>query len=399
MRKAELVVIGGGIVGLASAAAYQRAHPGRQVVVVEKESSWASHQTGRNSGVVHSGIYYKPGSAKARTCRRGKQLLEEYCQKHAVRLEVCGKVVVAVDESELPALSSIEKRGLQNGVRLQRLQREQLLEREPHMQGIAALHVPETGIVDYVGVCHSLVKELATQGAQLCLDSRVLHVDTRSSGLVVATTRMEIHAERLLNCAGLHSDRIAQLCGLNPTAQIVPFRGEYFELIPSAAGLCRNLVYPVPDPQFPFLGVHFTRMVQGGVECGPNAVLAFAREGYELNTLDWPDLAQTLSYPGFWRLAQRHWRAGLGELWRSCSKAAFVRALQRLCPAIQAEHLRAAPAGVRAQALATDGSLVDDFAFARAPRMLHVLNAPSPAATAALAIAEEIVVELDTVSP
>lgn len=394
MRKADLVVIGGGIVGLASARAFLRERPGAHVVLLEKEPQLAAHQTGRNSGVIHSGLYYKPGSAKARTCRRGKALLEAYCREKGVRMETCGKVVVAVDERELPALARIEERGIANGVTLTRVGVERLRELEPHMAGIAGLHVPETGIVDYLGMCSALAADIRAQGSEIITGARVFHIDSRADGISVCSTAREVHADRLLNCAGLHSDRIAELAGLRVDARIVPFRGEYYELTPGASSLCRNLVYPVPDPNFPFLGVHFTRMANGGVECGPNAVLAFAREGYTLSTVDWADLSDALSYPGFWRLVRRHWRAGSGELVRSFSKAAFVRALQRLCPEIRAEHLHAAPAGVRAQALAPDGSLVDDFRFVRGERMLHVLNAPSPAATASLAIGEEISAEL-----
>jgi len=394
VRKADLVVVGGGIVGLASARAFLAARPGAHVVLLEKETELAAHQTGRNSGVIHSGLYYKPGSAKARTCRRGKLLLERYCAERGVRMETCGKVVVALDERELPALARIEERGIANGVQLARISRERLRELEPHMAGIAALHVAETGIVDYVGMCTALAEDIRAAQSEIVTGARVLHIDARPEGITVASTAREVHAERLLNCAGLHSDRIAELAGMRVDSRIIPFRGEYFELTPAAAHLCRNLVYPVPDPSFPFLGVHFTRMVKGGVECGPNAVLAFAREGYALSTIDWADLSDALSYPGFWKLAQRHWRAGAAEMWRSFSKRAFVRALQRLCPAIQPEHLHAAPAGVRAQALTPDGALVDDFRFVRAARMLHVLNAPSPAATASLAIGEEIAQEL-----
>ncbi len=394
MRKADLVVVGGGIVGLASARAFLAARPGAHVVLLEKETELAAHQTGRNSGVIHSGLYYKPGSAKARTCRRGKALVERYCAERGVSIETCGKVVVAVDEHELEALARIEQRGIANGVQLARISRERLRDLEPHMAGVAALHVAETGIVDYVGMCAALAEDLRAAGSEIVTGARVFHIDAREDGITVASTAREVHAERLLNCAGLHSDRIAELAGMRVESRIIPFRGEYFELTPAAAHLCRNLVYPVPDPSFPFLGVHFTRMVKGGVECGPNAVLAFAREGYALSTIDWSDLSEALSYPGFWKLAQKHWRAGAAEMWRSFSKRAFVRALQRLCPAIQPEHLHAAPAGVRAQALMPDGALVDDFRFVRAARMLHVLNAPSPAATASLAIGEEIAQEL-----
>ncbi len=399
MGRAELLVVGGGIVGLSVAWRWLERHPGGSLVLLEKERALAQHQTGRNSGVIHSGIYYKPGSQKAELCRAGKRQLEEFCAREGVAHERCGKVVVALDERELPALARIEERARANGVAAERIGRERLAELEPHAAGIAALHVPETGIVDYPAVCARLAARIEERGGTIVTGARVFHLDTRSEEVVAATPAGEFRAGALVNCAGLHADRVAELGGAHPHARIVPFRGEYFELVPQMRQLCRNLIYPVPDPSFPFLGVHFTRLVHGGVECGPNAVLAFAREGYTRGTFDWPDLSDALSFPGFWRLVRRHWRAGMGELRRSFSKAAFTRALQRLMPEIRAEHLVPAPAGVRAQALTCAGALVDDFLFERAPRAVHVLNAPSPAATAALAIGARIVEVLEEVLP
>jgi len=392
---ADLLVVGGGIVGLASAWRYGQRFPGRRVRLVEKEPDIAAHQSGRNSGVIHSGIYYKPGSQKAELCLAGKRELERFCSEEGVRFETCGKVVVALCEADLPALERIGERARGNGVAAERIGPERLRELEPHAAGIAALHVPGTGIVDYPGVCARLAAKIREQGGQIELDARVFHLERRGRTLVASTPRGEFEAHALVNCAGLFADRIARLDGLEPSARIVPFRGEYWELRPEARRLCRNLIYPVPDASFPFLGVHFTRMVAGGVECGPNAVLAFAREGYTRAIVDWPDLSETLSFPGFWRLAQRHWRAGMGELSRSFSKSAFTRALQRLMPELGEQDLLPAHAGVRAQALTAQGTLVDDFWFEQGERSVHVLNAPSPAATAALAIGSRIVDRLE----
>jgi L-2-hydroxyglutarate oxidase len=393
--KSDLLVIGGGIVGLATAWRWGQRFPGRSVRLLEKEPGLAAHQTGRNSGVIHSGIYYKPGSHKARLCLSGKLQLEQFCREQGVRFETCGKVVVALDQRELPALERIAERARANGVPAERIDPARLRELEPHSAGIAGLHVPGTGIVDYPGVCARLAELVRAQGGVIELGARVFHLERRGQSLVASTPRGEFEGGALVNCAGLHADRIARLDGLDPRARIVPFRGEYWELRPEAQKLCRNLIYPVPDANFPFLGVHFTRLVAGGVECGPNAVLAFAREGYTRSTVDWPDLSDALSYPGFWRLAQRHWRAGMGELQRSFSKRAFTRALQRLMPELTEDDLVPAQAGVRAQALTPEGALVDDFWFEQGERSVHVLNAPSPAATASLAIGSAIVDKLE----
>ncbi|HSQ54716.1 MAG TPA: L-2-hydroxyglutarate oxidase [Gemmata sp.] len=391
MSTFDLAVVGGGIVGLATAYRFTRRFPGRRVVVLEKEAGVAQHQTGHNSGVLHSGIYYKPGSLKAVTCRAGKKAMEAFCAAEGIAHEICGKVIVAVTEADLPALHRIHERGVANGVDCQLIDREQLLEQEPHAAGIKAIHVPETGIVNYRQVCERLAERVREAGGEIVFRARVTAVRHFLDGLSVATSAGHFSSRQLVNCAGLHSDRVARITGQSPGAQIVPFRGEYFALKPQAHRLCRNLIYPTPDPQFPFLGVHFTRMIDGSVECGPNAVLAFGREAYRFFRCDPRDLLETLSYRGFLRMARKHWRTGLGEMWRSLSKAAFVRALQRLVPAIREEDLEPAPAGIRAQAIAPDGALVDDFLVEEADRVVNVCNAPSPAATASLQIGEVIV--------
>lgn len=387
----DLVIAGGGIVGLATAFRFMERYPGRRVTVLEKESDVAAHQTGHNSGVLHSGIYYKPGSLKAENCRAGKMAMEAFCEEHNIPFERCGKVIVAVDEQELPALERIHERGVANGVACEMVGAERLGELEPHAAGIRAIHVPESGIVDYREVCRTLARLIVDRGAELRFDSRIFGIQQESDRVVVETTSGDVSGGVLVNCTGLQCDRVARLGGVKPEAKIVPFRGEYFELKPEAQSLCRNLIYPTPDPKFPFLGVHFTRMIQGGVECGPNAVLAFAREGYRKRDINVRDLCESLTYIGFLRMAARHWRTGMGEMWRSFSKRAFVKALSRLLPEIRCEHLEPAPAGVRAQALSTDGTLVDDFVVQPYGRVLNVGNAPSPAATASLNIGRLVV--------
>jgi (S)-2-hydroxyglutarate dehydrogenase len=403
MRRADVAVIGGGIVGLATAYQVTRRWPGRRVVVLEKEDGLALHQTGRNSGVIHSGIYYKPGSLKALNCIEGRRALEVFCEREALPFERCGKVIVAITEAEVPALLRIQERGLANVVRCELIGPGRLAELEPHAAGVRALHVPETGIVDYRAVCERLALRVREVGGEVVTRARVTALRPTPGGLLLRSTAGDVEAGLAVNCAGLHSDRVAALSGRRPRVRIVPFRGEYYALKPEAWGLCRNLIYPVPDPAFPFLGVHFTRMVGGGVECGPNAVLAFAREGYHKTDVNLADLAETLTYRGFLRLAAKHWRAGLGEMWRSFSKAAFVRALRRLVPDVRAGHLEPAPAGVRAQAVAPDGNLVDDFLIEESGRVVNVCNAPSPAATAALnvgkLVAERLAARLDGTGP
>ena len=384
-------IIGGGIVGLSVAYKASLEFPDTKIILFEKEGKLAEHQTGRNSGVIHSGVYYKPGSLKAITCRDGKALLEAFCSEYGVAFETCGKVVVALDEGDLPALDTIYERGTQNGAHLRYLGRDELKELEPHASGIRALHVRETGIADYVGFCEKLAELLRNKGHEIMLNSPVTAITRRGGLIVLSGPSGEHEVDYLVNCAGLHSDRIAKMAGLEPKVKIVPFRGEYYELKPEAHHLCRNLIYPVPDARFPFLGVHFTRMIHGGVECGPNAVLAFAREGYEKTTVNLSDLGETLGYGGFRKLAAKFWRTGLGEMHRSISKRAFVKALQRLIPEIHESILVPAPAGVRAQAISQDGKTVDDFVFEEDGQTVHVINAVSPAATASLAIADRIV--------
>ncbi|MBI86283.1 MAG: L-2-hydroxyglutarate oxidase [Planctomycetaceae bacterium] len=396
MQQADTAIIGGGIIGLATAYELTTRFPGNRVVILEKESELAAHQTGHNSGVLHSGIYYKPGSLKAQNCRNGKSAMEDFCRREEIPFENCGKVIVAVTEDEIPRLETIFERGQANGVRCEIIPAERLKELEPHAAGVKAIHVPEAGIVDYVEVCQRLANLVRQQEGEITLDARVQVLEARNDSVVLKSSAGEVEAKHVINCGGLHCDRLTKLGGLRPTARIIPFRGEYYKLKPDSYHLCRNLIYPVPDPSFPFLGVHFTRMVHGGVECGPNAVLAFAREGYRRTDINPRDLIESLTYPGFVRLAWKYWRTGLGEMWRSVSKQAFVRALQRLLPEIQSDHLIAAPAGVRAQAVTPDGNMVDDFLIQREDRMIHVGNAPSPAATSSLNIAKMIVNMLES---
>lgn len=390
-RQTDVAIVGGGIIGLATAYRLSERFPHLKVCILEKEAELAFHQTGRNSGVLHSGIYYKPGTLRAQNCRIGKEAMQEFCAREGVPFELCGKVIVAVSETELPQLKKIYERGQANGVRCEMIGRERLLELEPHVAGIKAIHVPEAGIVDYVGVCRKLAEKHTARGGEILTGARVLGVKRTSGSVVVESTAGAVEADYLVTCAGLQSDRVARMTGQDPQTQIVPFRGEYYELFPEAEHLCRALIYPVPDPKFPFLGVHFTRMIHGGVECGPNAVLAFAREGYRLTDVNLWDFLESVTYPGFVRLAIRNWQTGLGEMWRSISKAAFVKALQRLVPAIRCEHLKSAPSGVRAQALGRDGKLVDDFLIHDSERIVNVCNAPSPAATAALNVGTLVV--------
>ena len=360
------------------------------MVLLEKENSFAMHQTGRNSGVLHTGIYYTPGSMKALNCRLGKLKMQEFCQKYNIPFEICGKVIVALDDSELPMLQRIFERGVANQVNCKLIGREELTELEPHAAGIQAIHVPEAGIVDYRAVCERLVQLLRDRDHAIQTNAKVLGIVPRFNGVTIESTWESLDVRVAINCAGLHCDRVMKLSGDKPQAQIIPFRGEYFELKPEAQHLCKNLIYPVADPKFPFLGVHFTRMIGGGVECGPNAVLAFAREGYTKSQVNLRDLFETITYSGFIRMATKHWRMGAGEMWRSVNKGAFVRALQRLMPSIRSEHLVPAPAGVRAQAVLPDGNMVDDFLISGSAHLIHVNNAPSPAATAAFNIGQLI---------
>jgi len=390
----DLIVIGGGIVGLATAYQFTQRFPHRRVLILEKEARVAEHQTGHNSGVLHSGIYYKPGSLKAINCRAGKLAMQKFCATEGIAHDICGKVIVAVTESEIPALERIYERGQQNGVKCLLIDRDQLTELEPHVAGVRAIHVPEAGIVNYRQVCERLAERVRQANGEIVFHAKVRGVKHSPNSITVLSGAGEFTARQLVNCAGLHSDRVSKLTGVNPKSQIVPFRGEYFALKSSAQHLCRNLIYPTPDPQFPFLGVHFTRMIDGSVECGPNAVLAFGRESYRFFDVNLADLLDTLRYRGFMRMAWKHWRMGLCEMWRSLSKKAFVHALQRLIPEIRSEDLESAPAGIRAQAVAPDGSLVDDFLIVEGDRVMNICNAPSPAATASLQIGATIVDQL-----
>ncbi len=397
METSDVGMIGGGILGLAAAYQVSRCLAGRTVQVFEKEDGVGQHQSGRNSGVLHSGIYYTPGSLKATNCRAGKLAMEAFCREQEIPYDMCGKVIVAVDAAELPALERIYERGVANGVQCERITQQRLQELEPHAAGVAAIHVPETGIVDFVQVCQRLAKLIQRSGGQVRTETRVDRIRRDGHEFVLETTAGSFRARAVINCAGLLSDRVTAMSGEKPAVRIVPFRGEYYELKPAAQSLCKNLIYPVPDPKFPFLGVHFTRMIQGGVECGPNAVFAFAREGYRKTNVSVRDSWEALTYTGFLKLAARYWRVGLGEMYRSLSKAAFVRALQRLVPEIDRDDLVVGRAGVRAQAVAPDGSMVDDFLIQQHGPLINVANAPSPAATSALNIGTLIVEKLSAV--
>jgi L-2-hydroxyglutarate oxidase LhgO len=388
---ADVLVIGGGIVGLATAYQLTLRFPNLHVVVLEKEAQIGSHQSSHNSGVLHSGIYYRPGSLRSICCRAGKKDMESFCRAQDIPYEICGKVIVAVRKSELPALDRLLERGRLNGVQCEMIGPERLRELEPHAAGLRAIHVSEAGIVDYQLVCQRLARLVMERDGQIRTTALVTGMTPRPDRMIVHATSGDVEGRYVVNCAGLYSDRVTAMSGHQPEAMIVPFRGEYYILRSSAQSLCRHLIYPVPDSRFPFLGVHFTRRIDGRVECGPNAVLAFAREGYGKTDVNLGELFETLSYPGFLQLARKHWRMGLAEMWRSLNKQAFVRALQQLIPAIQAEDLEPTQSGVRAQALARDGSLIDDFLIWDTERVINIGNAPSPAATASLNIAQAIV--------
>ncbi|MDO8485355.1 MAG: L-2-hydroxyglutarate oxidase [Candidatus Limnocylindrales bacterium] len=383
----DVAVVGGGIVGLATAYQLLGAHPELRVAILEKEADLATHQSGHNSGVLHAGLYYAPGSLKAKLCREGKIELERFAAIHGIPIERCGKLVVALDEGELPRLAALKERAVANGVPgLEEVGPERIAEIEPHAAGIRALWSPSTAIIDFRRVAHALADEIRARGAEIHLGRRVTGVRESASEVVLDSTAGAIAARHVIVCAGLQADRVAAMAGSRDAPQIVPFRGDYYTLTKEARYLARGLIYPVPDPRFPFLGVHFTKRIDGEVWAGPNAVLAFAREGYRRRDLSVRDLAGTLAYPGFRRLAGRYLRTGLAEMWRDWWKPAFVSELQRYVPAIRADQLTFGPSGVRAQALSRDGSLVDDFSLGGSGRILHVQNAPSPAATSSLAI-------------
>ncbi len=382
----DYLIIGGGIVGLATCTALLREKPGARIALLEKEAGWAKHQTGRNSGVIHSGIYYRPGSLKAQMASEGSRSMVAFCREHGIAHEVCGKVIVATEESELAGLQRLNERGAANGLEVRILSIEEARETEPHLRGIRALHVASTGIVDYRQVCQRLAKIAQEGGAVLSLDACAVEIRGMSDRLEVVTTQGVFGTDYLINCGGLHSDRILRMTGQEPPVRIVPFRGEYYTLVPERRHLVRNLIYPVPDPAFPFLGIHFTRMITGEVHAGPNAVLSMKREGYTKMAFDPHDLAEVLTFAGFWRLGSKHWLAGAREMARSWSKSLFVKSLQRLIPEVEEEDLLPSEPGVRAQAIRPDGSLEEDFLIVEGRRSLHLLNAPSPAATASLEI-------------
>jgi (S)-2-hydroxyglutarate dehydrogenase len=390
--QADVIIVGGGIVGLAVALEITKRLPRLRLVLLEKEGRVGRHQSSHNSGVIHSGIYYKPGSLKARLCVEGAKAMVDFCRTHGIAHEVCGKVIVATREEELPRLEELRRRGEANGLAgLRTIGRDELREIEPHAHGLRALAVPSTGITDYSAVCEKYAELICAQGGAIFASAAVTGIKRKSKEIVVETRRGSFSSKFLINCAGLFSDRVARMAGDEPDVRIVPFRGEYYDLVPARSSLVRALIYPVPDPQFPFLGVHFTRRISGTVDAGPNAVFAFRREGYRRSDFNLRDLASSLAFPGFLRMAARHWRNGLDEFRRSFSKPLFVQALQRLVPEVREDDLVPAGSGVRAQAIRRDGALVDDFQFVPSHRMLHVLNVPSPAATASLVIGREIV--------
>lgn len=384
----DIVIIGGGIVGLATALQIKRQRPSLSVTVIEKENRVAAHQTGHNSGVIHSGLYYKPGSLKATNCIRGYWMLIEFCEQENVPYELCGKIVVATKPEEVPLLNNLYERGQQNGLEgLKKLTQPEMAEIEPHVRGVEGMWVPQTGIIDYGQVCEKYAQKFRELGGGIRLGEKVTQITPGNTLSVVVTDRATYETKLVINCAGLYSDKMAQLTQRQEIdLRIIPFRGEYYKIRPEKQYLVRNLIYPVPDPNFPFLGVHFTRMMRGGIEAGPNAVLAFEREGYRKSDINLKEMYETLSWPGFQKVAAKYWQTGLGEMYRSFSKAAFTKALQELIPAIQEDDLMEGGSGVRAQACDRTGGLLDDFAILETDRAINVCNAPSPAATSSLSI-------------
>ncbi|WP_338448949.1 L-2-hydroxyglutarate oxidase [Niallia oryzisoli] len=387
----DFAIVGGGIVGLSTGMAIYNRFPNAKVVVIEKESKVAEHQTGHNSGVIHSGIYYKPGSFKARFARQGSQSMTEFCQIHGIEHDICGKVIVATKEEEIPLLQNLYTRGLENGLAITKIGPEELKEIEPHVKGLGAIRVPQAGIVNYRQVSEKFAKIIKEHSGEIKLNTKVEKIHEDSDGVTIETNRGTFKANMVINCAGLHSDRVAAAAGYKTDMKILPFRGEYFKLKPEKRYLVKNLIYPVPNPKFPFLGVHFTRMISGEVDAGPNAVLSFKREGYKKTDFNAKDLAEALSYSGLWKMAGKFAKEGFEEYVRSFSKKQFTKSLQQLIPEIQENDLIPAPAGVRAQALKDDGNMVDDFHIIMGRRSIHVCNAPSPAATASIEIGKEVV--------
>ena len=387
----DLAIVGAGIIGLATAHRYIAKHPGQSVLILERESGFAHHQTGRNSGVLHSGIYYAPGSMKAELAVAGRSAMVDFCRERGIDHEVCGKVIVATRDDEIERLRALSGRAELNRLSAELIDAGRLTEIEPHCNGIEALYVPSTGIVSYSKVCEALRIEIEESGGSVRFDTSVLNVEESEVGARISTSGGEIFARFLVNCAGLRCDQVAGMVNAAEGNRIVPFRGEYYELVPERSHLVKGLIYPVPDPSFPFLGVHLTRMIDGSIHAGPNAVLALSREGYRWRDVQPSQILEHVTNRGLWKLARKYWRTGAGEVWRSLNKAAFVRALQRLVPEIESKDLEASPAGVRAQAMDANGELLDDFAITRSGNSLHVINAPSPAATASLEIGGRIV--------
>jgi (S)-2-hydroxyglutarate dehydrogenase len=394
----EFAILGGGIVGLSTGMALANYYPNARIVVIEKENHWAFHQSGHNSGVIHSGIYYKPGSLKAKLCREGSRSMVSFCREHEIDYEVCGKVIVASNPKELPLLDSLYRRGLENGLNVKKVDSREVSEIEPHVSCVAGIHVPSTAITDYRQVCRKFADLILSRGGRLELNTRVEKISNSGNVQVIETNNGTFDAGFVVNCTGLHSDRVAKMGHVDPHVRIIPFRGEYYELKPEKRYLVKNLVYPVPDPDFPFLGVHFTRMVDGSIHAGPNAVLSLKREGYKNTDFNLRDFAEIISYKGFWKLAARHAGQGIQEIIRSFSKAAFVRSLQKLIPEIDADDLIRTQAGIRAQAVLNNGKLVDDFLIVKGKNAVHVCNAPSPAATSSIAIGKAIVEQIARVT-
>ncbi|MBD8067923.1 L-2-hydroxyglutarate oxidase [Bacillus sp. PS06] len=391
----DYIVIGGGIVGLSTAYALKKKYPHAKILIVEKEETVAAHQTGRNSGVIHSGIYYKPGSLKARLAQEGSRTLINFCQQNEIEFEICGKLIVATDQEELLHMDNLYHRGLKNGLSIKKIGIEEMKEYEPNVAGIAAIHVPTAGIVNYKKVAQSMVRYILENGGELKTNTKVENIIEQEKEIVLETSNGTFHTSYLINCAGLFSDRMVKLQGIDPQLKIIPFRGEYFELKDEKKNLVNNLIYPVPNPKFPFLGVHLTRMIDGSIHVGPNAVLAFKREGYKKTDFNMKDFFEVMTYPPFWQIAKKNLTYGMGEMYRSINKKQFLTAVQKLVPAVQIDDLIPSNAGVRAQALTNEGELLDDFKMIRGNRSIHVCNAPSPAATASLSIGEEIVEYLE----
>ena len=390
----DFAIVGGGIVGLSTGMALGKRYPSAKILVLEKESRWAFHQTGNNSGVIHSGVYYKPGSFKAKFCRDGSRSMVQFCQEHGIESEVCGKVIVACNSQEIPRLENLYSRGLENGIEVKRITAEEVKEVEPHVSCVAGIKVYSTGIANYKQVCLKYAEIIKQQGGELRLNTKVEKIVKSGKNQVLETNNGTFETRFIINCAGLHSDRIAKKSNVDPQAKIVPFRGEYYELIPEKRHLVKTLIYPVPNPDFPFLGVHFTRMIDGSVHAGPNAVLSLKREGYKKTDFDLGDFAEVMTFPGFWKLAAKHADEGIQEIIRSFSKAAFTKSLQKLIPEVRSEDLIPCHAGVRAQALMNDGKLVDDFLIIHGQNSVHVCNAPSPAATSSIEIGKAIVEQI-----